>query len=425
MRDVCAKSLLKEAAVLFDGGGTKLRASAARAWRRRFVGGGEWMREALWVLRKGGVTFHPFDFHQLGLIKYGAASLGAACVIGLSIFWRQPWLAISALLVFYLVEVQMLFVFPLAIDRETNLLSASRRLVSRSGGTWKALCIVVQLAMAMLFGGLAGRGFVRSWCLGCLAVLVWYERLRTQDTSVNVVSTEVGKLQIGNSHPLMVRCERFNLWNNPEPLRIAYISDLHLRSSSAPLVDEIVDTVRQQSPDLVLLGGDLVDTRSALPLLERFVASVHSFARVWAIPGNHDELVGINSVRNSVEQSGGHWLGNSSVLLRWPRRVPFYLDGQVRREGSGLGRILCLHDPVHFPEAAAKNYSLVLAGHLHGGQVVLGQTDGRLYPGALFYKWNGLKFVDGDSVMLVSRGVSDTLPIRWNCPREILLCEVY
>ena len=28
------------------------------------------------------------------------------------------------------------------------------------------------------------------------------------------------------------------------------------------------------------------------------------------------------------------------------------------------------------------------------------------------------------AVMLVSRGVADTLPFRFNCPREVLLCEM-
>jgi hypothetical protein len=37
---------------------------------------------------------------------------------------------------------------------------------------------VIPLAAVMLFGGVVGRGFVRSWCLGCLAVVVWYEDLR-------------------------------------------------------------------------------------------------------------------------------------------------------------------------------------------------------------------------------------------------------
>ena len=37
---------------------------------------------------------------------------------------------------------------------------------------------VIRLASVMLFGGFLGGGFLRSWCLGCLAVAVWYEELR-------------------------------------------------------------------------------------------------------------------------------------------------------------------------------------------------------------------------------------------------------
>ena len=79
-------------------------------------------------------------------------------------------------------------------------------------------------------------------------------------------------------------------------------------------------------------------------------------------------------------------------------------------------------------EAGADNPNclirLTLAGHLHGGQVVLFERKGRLYPGACFSRWNGLRFEDEGATMWVSRGVADTLPLRWNCPREVLLCEL-
>jgi len=38
---------------------------------------------------------------------------------------------------------------------------------------------VARIAAEMLFGGLRGRGFARSWCVGCIAVLLWYEAART------------------------------------------------------------------------------------------------------------------------------------------------------------------------------------------------------------------------------------------------------
>lgn len=37
---------------------------------------------------------------------------------------------------------------------------------------------------------------------------------------------------------------------------------------------------------------------------------------------------------------------------------------------------------------------------------------------------HSLRFVEGEAAMLVSRGLGDTLPVRFNCPREVLLCEL-
>ena len=86
--------------------------------------------------------------------------------------------------------------------------------------------------------------------------------------------------------------------------------------------------------------------------------------------------------------------------------------------------MLCAHDPAVFPQAARAGYGLVLAGHLHGGQVVLFERGGLLYPAAWVYPWNGTRFEREGSTMLVSRGVCDTLPLRFNCPREVLRCEL-
>jgi predicted MPP superfamily phosphohydrolase len=66
----------------------------------------------------------------------------------------------------------------------------------------------------------------------------------------------------------------------------------------------------------------------------------------------------------------------------------------------------------------------VFAGHLHGGQCVLAMHRERLYPAAWFYRWHGLRFAEGRAVLLVSRGAGDTLPIRFNCPREVILCTI-
>ncbi|MBI4346170.1 MAG: hypothetical protein HY553_04905 [Elusimicrobia bacterium] len=81
-------------------------------------------------------------------------------------------------LAFYAAEARGVFVFPLALDGCDRPLEESARWLARAGGTWKVMSVVMPLALRMLLGGFAGRGFLRSWCLGCLAICVWYEELR-------------------------------------------------------------------------------------------------------------------------------------------------------------------------------------------------------------------------------------------------------
>jgi predicted MPP superfamily phosphohydrolase len=66
----------------------------------------------------------------------------------------------------------------------------------------------------------------------------------------------------------------------------------------------------------------------------------------------------------------------------------------------------------------------VLAGHLHGCQMVAFEYRDRLFPGALFYQHCFIRSRCGPARLVVSRGVSDLVPVRWRCPREVVLCHV-
>ncbi len=134
--------------------------------------------------------------------------------------------------------------------------------------------------------------------------------------------------------------------------------------------------------------------------------------------------IGLDVVRRRCEKGGGHWL-NGPVLQAGYRLegVNASSDWTKPNPSPPPVRILCAHDPRIFPAAIAAGYDLALAGHLHGGQCVLAERAGRLYPAIWFGKWHGLRFREQDTIMLVSRGAADTFPIRFNCPREVILCE--
>jgi predicted MPP superfamily phosphohydrolase len=205
----------------------------------------------------------------------------------------------------------------------------------------------------------------------------------------------------------------------PRPLRILYASDLHLGHWwTASVPDQLADAARAGAPDVILLGGDLVDRRTALPRLRAAVAELVSIAPVHAIPGNHDARAGIAAVRAAIESAGGAWLAERSL------KAGVQIDGTLGPVSTKVPRILCAHSPGIFPQAVAAGYRLVLAGHLHGGQCVLATYRDRLYPAFWLCRWHCLRSTDHDSTLLVSRGAADTFPVRFNCPREVLLCDI-
>jgi hypothetical protein len=81
--------------------------------------------------------------------------------------------------------------------------------------------------------------------------------------------------------------------------------------------------------------------------------------------------------------------------------------------------IAVLHEPVS-PEKLKHRCHLAFAGHLHGCQFVFWQHGNDLYPGKLFYRNNFIERRIGRFAYFISRGLGDTLPIRFNCPREIV-----
>ena len=223
--------------------------------------------------------------------------------------------------------------------------------------------------------------------------------------------------EFGAYGPLRVRAERVAI-PLPAPLRLLYASDLHLGHRwTASVPDRLLEAARSARPDLILLGGDLADNPRALPDLRRTVAGLSAVAPVGAIAGNHDARAGLRDVRLAVRVAVGRWLAED------PFETPVRIDGAIRPSDGGP-RILCTHDPALFPAAVAAGYDLVLAGHLHGGQCVLFERGGKQYPAAWFNRWHGERFADGRATMLVSRGAADTFPLRFRCPREVILCAL-
>jgi hypothetical protein len=192
---------LEQAARHYDDPRHGLARAARVAATGGFSGGAEWMREALRTLR-GTAPAARTSFHALGIAKYalasgaaGAAALAAAAVataLATGLDARSSLAAIVspaiafavAIGAFYGVEARLVFAFPMALDGSGTPLRDSHRLVRRTMSASRATASVLRIAASMVIGGFAGRGFLRSWCIGCLAVLLWHEQARAAAAGV-------------------------------------------------------------------------------------------------------------------------------------------------------------------------------------------------------------------------------------------------
>jgi len=243
---------------------------------------------------------------------------------------------------------------------------------------------------------------------------------------VDPITKWYSKFEFANKGRLLARYEKVECLNLEKRFRIIYASDLHLRDKfSNYLCEEIVRNVKKEGPNLFLLGGDLVDSQQGFSQLRKLVEVISNQCMVGAVGGNHDDYVGRSLVKKVVAQAGGNWLEDHSMQIVLGRKTISILGDMSQSSKEHGCQILCSHYPDIFPEAVRDGIHVVFAGHLHGCQIVFSQIKNRLYPGAFFYRWNGLKFSIGESKMFVSRGISDTIPIRWNCPREIIVCDLH
>lgn len=180
------------------------------------------------------------------------------------------------------------------------------------------------------------------------------------------------------------------LKKNPDmsSIKIAFISDLHL----GDLIDRdrlrtMIDNVNSINPDLVLLGGDILDGESA-PFVnenmgEEFKRLNPKFG-IYGILGNH-EYYG-TSVKENIKvlkETNINMLIDEKVLIN----NSFYLVGRNDKGGSvdrklkrktinelmeGIDNskpiIVLDHQPIDL-DAAAKNFvDMQLSGHTHNGQ---------------------------------------------------------
>ncbi len=231
------------------------------------------------------------------------------------------------------------------------------------------------------------------------------------------------KLEIGYNHPFEIRRETC-VANCRDEFTILYLSDLHFNRYSQAISERIGAAINALNPDIILLGGDYVDSSKGLVHFNQLLLSIIPRKNIFAIAGNHDHFFGLEKIVKTFSAHGITWLEKKTIEL-YLNKTLLKIDGNfINKEKTDADiSILFLHNPLEINDMKG-HYAITCAGHLHGSQVVFWQSDNKLYPGRLFYKWNILKTVSAEMSYFISKGLGDTLPIRFNCKRDMIFIQV-
>jgi predicted MPP superfamily phosphohydrolase len=228
-------------------------------------------------------------------------------------------------------------------------------------------------------------------------------------------------------------------------LRVAQISDLHIGLQlRAPLLRELVARVNALEPDLIAITGDVFDfDPSFIEEGCRELAALDAPLGVYCVLGNHDVYTGADAVARGLESLTkirvlrDEWTrievaGAALALVGiedpghgWSERDATHgaLAKLAADIPGDLARLLLIHRPSYFAEAARLGYPLSLAGHTHGGQIALPLAHHHNVS-RLISRWTRGLFRDDDTgaLLYVNRGLGVAgPPIRLNCAREISL----
>ena len=231
--------------------------------------------------------------------------------------------------------------------------------------------------------------------------------------------------------------------------RIAHVSDLH-NAEIGEGNEKLLTMLREADPDMIAITGDLIDSRNTdVEIALQFIQEAMKIAPCYYVSGNHEArvneheelktglisagviiledaqteisiegqtitLIGVNDPSFQTD----YLFGDSETVMS-SKLTELHTDGEVFN-------ILLSHRPELFDIYADHDVDLVLSGHAHGGQFRLPFIGGVVAPNqGLFPEYDAGIYTDGNTNMLVSRGIGNSiLPFRINNRPEVILIEL-
>ena len=233
--------------------------------------------------------------------------------------------------------------------------------------------------------------------------------------------------------------------------RFIVISDIHNRVYGENN-ETLISDIRSLKPDLILFAGDMVikTEDDYQPMLD-LVSNLSQIAPCYGIFGNHEservfyyvyyedrelpakfEQAGLKLLRNAQEMIR---IGGDTIQLLGVEGTSYGFEaygGRKFMEKTSIDPsafcILMTHDPILFDSQLTDfDFDLGIAGHVHGGIVILPYFGG-LYSeaeGFLPTYYGGKYTLSNGSPLIISRGLGDSKNIpRINNMPELVVIDV-
>lgn len=225
------------------------------------------------------------------------------------------------------------------------------------------------------------------------------------------------------------------------PIKLAIVADLHA-SQYGDDMHVLIDAINAGEPDVILLCGDIFDTKFNNDNVWTFLSNISSIYPCYFVSGNHEIYDGEwETQKQNLHQLGIITLsGTSQTLTVGESAINIYgiddiahedyqeqLDNVKSEMDSNEYNILLSHRPHLIEQHASSGADLVISGHAHGGQwrIPLFANEGLYAPsqGILPQYTAGIHTFDNWQ-LLVSRGLdkqSVSYPRVFNRPELIFL----
>ena len=226
-------------------------------------------------------------------------------------------------------------------------------------------------------------GFVLYFSIFCVLVFIISKFKKNLNLPKVLSIGLIGVLIIlaaGYFNAITPRLKKITINGSSENLKICFVSDMHLGCINTHRINKrVAKLIKKAEPDVVILGGDIVDLKSIENYgddLVKILKNVTSKYKTYAVIGNHEFYAGANECIQLLRKSGVEMLldnfvefGNITIAGRLDRVVGDRLPLNKIIPPNTKNLIVVDHSPDFLSESIRNNAFLHLSGHTHGGQI--------------------------------------------------------